>query len=99
MFMGCAKVCVLSDVEVGRLVHYNIAPNCGQHRHIKVDVAVRAILNDKFELVDHDGRQYITPPKLHVMRPVVSGGVIPIVQRIKGVPMKHIQPARFSKLD
>lgn len=98
VFMGVHKVCVLSDTEVGRMVHHHINPSCGQHRHIKVDVAVRAILNDKFELIDHDGRQYITPPKLHVLR-VTTSQLMPVTQRVIGNPLKHIQPARFSKLD
>ena len=28
------KVCLLSKEEVGRLTHYDIFPDCRQHRHI-----------------------------------------------------------------
>jgi hypothetical protein len=66
---------------------------------MRTDVAVRAIQRDKYELVDHEGKQYVTPPKLHVLRSIKSDRVVSVIQRVRGNPLKHIQPPTMLELD
>jgi hypothetical protein len=73
--------CVLSAEEIGRLRHYGISPNHDEHHHISASEAIAGILDDTYELIEHEGRVFVTRARLYFIRPVKSAG-IPVIQRI-----------------
>jgi hypothetical protein len=87
--------CVLSAQEVGQMAHYNMLPNHRNHHHISVDEATKGVLEDLYELITgKNGRHYVTPAKLHYLRPVISGGIA-VIQRVISNQPKYIEPVRF----
>lgn len=85
--------CLLSQEEVGRLVHYGLQPNHAEHCHISAEEAIAGILADAFELVLSGATQYITRTKLHFIRPVKSCG-IPVIQRVVSNHLAELKPLR-----
>jgi hypothetical protein len=92
------SICLLSDEEVGRLVHYGIEPCHAAHRHLTLKQALRKLATGQIEELEHNGCYYARPVKLYVLAPRTSG-YIPVMQRILGAPPKHITPPVFSELE
>lgn len=85
--------CVLSSCEVGRLVHYGLLPNHEDHHHIDVREAMAGILEDTFEIVEHKGRHFVTPAKLHFLQRRPSAG-IDVIQRVVSNHLLELKPLR-----
>lgn len=87
--------CLLSAEEVGRLQHYKIEPNHDEHSHIDSREAIKQVLDDELELVENDGRYYVTKPKMYFLRALPSGvSGIKVIQRVKSNHLVELKPIR-----
>ena len=87
--------CLLSAEEVGRLVHYRLLPNHEEHTHLDPKVAIKGVQDEELELVEHEGRYYVTRPKLHFLRALPSGpSKIKVTQRIISNHILALKPIR-----
>ncbi len=94
-------ICLLSSDEVARLLNYDIQPNpCSQHHHISFNRAVLRLSQDTLEVITNPstGQQYAHEPIMYTVARKKSGNVS-VVQRVRGIPYKHITPAKMAKLD
>lgn len=85
--------CVLSDSEVGRLRNYNLALNHADHVHIDAKLAIKGVLDSTYDLIEHNGRTYVTPCKLYFLQRTRSG-FIDTIQRVKSNSLLELMPIR-----
>lgn len=93
------SICLLSDEEVGRLVNYGIEPCHAAHRHLTIKQATKKLLTGHIEEFEHKNCFYARSVKMYVLATRLSGGYMPVIQRIVGSPPKHIQPPTFLELE
>lgn len=92
------SICLLSAEEVGRLQHYKIEPCHKAHRHLSPRQAAAMYNKGSIQCVEINGEQYATPTQMYVLAPRKSG-YIPVIQRVIGIPLKHIQPPTMLELE
>jgi hypothetical protein len=85
--------CVLSSREVGRLMHYGLLPNHAEHYHIDPRDAMTGIQNDRFELIQYQGRDYVTQTKVYFLQRKPSAG-IDVIQRVLSNHVLELKPLR-----
>jgi hypothetical protein len=87
------SVCLLTDREVGRLVHYDLHPNHDDHIHITADAAIDGLKTEEYELIHHDNMQFCHQNKQYTVRYMKSGDIA-VLQRTVGNPLKYLQKDR-----
>lgn len=91
------SICLLSDVEIGRLKHYDIQPCHKSHRHLRNKEALTKLNSGELVLIEHNGQQYVSEDKLYFLAVRNSGG-IGVVQRVKMNPPAVVTPAEDEML-
>lgn len=85
--------CVLSSSEVGRLQHYKLLPNHEEHGHIDAKEAIKGIVDGTFEIVEYQGRYFVTRAKTHFLQRKPSAG-IDVIQRVVSNHILELKPVR-----
>lgn len=67
--------CVLTQREVGRLVHYRLLPNHDEHRHVSYREATELVAGGTMFIVD-DEKGFISGSTIKHWAPRASGGMM-----------------------
>lgn len=89
--------CLLTSEEVGQLTHYGLDPNHENHVHIPVDLAMKGLQDEDYNLVrGKNGRNYLTAAKTHFLKRTPSGGRggIDTIQRVLSNHITALKPLK-----